>query len=212
MIRFGLPRVGGGGGGGGGVGWGAPSPTHPPPPPHHQPRRPRRRNSTAFKFSLFPAPPPCLANRDALKCIFYVPFNQRRGCLPPSPPRRLPPTLRSPPTFSLLFVLTRVPLFALSPLLCRFSPYEWYNPHPCNPDSDVVENNFTLLNSFWFGVGALMQQGSRLSPGAAGALLYPTVSEGWWLGLARAGGNGERPLAPPRPRREDPVKSTPAPY
>lgn len=45
----------------------------------------------------------------------------------------------------------------------RFSPYEWYNPHPCNPDSDVVENNFTLLNSFWFGVGALMQQGIRFS-------------------------------------------------
>ncbi|KAJ6660235.1 hypothetical protein lerEdw1_017935, partial [Lerista edwardsae] len=44
-----------------------------------------------------------------------------------------------------------------------FSPYEWYNPHPCNPDSDVVENNFTLLNSFWFGVGALMQQGIRFS-------------------------------------------------
>lgn len=44
----------------------------------------------------------------------------------------------------------------------RFSPYEWYNPHPCNPESDVVENNFTLLNSFWFGVGALMQQGRRL--------------------------------------------------
>eukprot|EP00069_Balaena_mysticetus_P016127 bmy_09648T0 len=43
-------------------------------------------------------------------------------------------------------------------VIARFSPYEWYNPHPCNPDSDVVENNFTLLNSFWFGVGALMQQ------------------------------------------------------
>ena len=41
----------------------------------------------------------------------------------------------------------------------RFTPYEWYNPHPCNPDSDVVENNFTLINSVWFGVGALMQQG-----------------------------------------------------
>ncbi len=41
----------------------------------------------------------------------------------------------------------------------RFSPYEWYNPHPCNPDSDVLENNFTLLNSFWFGIGALMRQG-----------------------------------------------------
>lgn len=42
----------------------------------------------------------------------------------------------------------------------RFTPYEWYNPHPCNPDSDVVENNFTLINSVWFGVGALMQQGT----------------------------------------------------
>ncbi len=41
----------------------------------------------------------------------------------------------------------------------RFSPYEWYNPHPCNPDTDVLDNNFTLLNSFWFGIGALMQQG-----------------------------------------------------
>lgn len=60
----------------------------------------------------------------------------------------------------------------------RFSPYEWYNPHPCNPDSDVVENNFTLLNSFWFGVGALMQQGSCLSLWllllcGAGALYIP---------------------------------------
>lgn len=44
----------------------------------------------------------------------------------------------------------------------RFSPYEWYDAHPCNPGSDVVENNFTLLNSFWFGVGSLMQQGTAL--------------------------------------------------
>ncbi|XP_039516715.1 glutamate receptor ionotropic, kainate 2 isoform X2 [Pimephales promelas] len=51
-------------------------------------------------------------------------------------------------------------------VIARFSPYEWYNPHPCNPDSDVVENNFTLLNSFWFGVGALMRQGSELMPKA----------------------------------------------
>jgi len=44
-------------------------------------------------------------------------------------------------------------------VLARFSPYEWYNPHPCNPDCDVVENQFTLLNSLWFTVGSLMQQG-----------------------------------------------------
>ena len=44
-------------------------------------------------------------------------------------------------------------------VLARFSPYEWYNPHPCNPDSDMVENQFTLLNSLWFTIGSLMQQG-----------------------------------------------------
>ncbi|XP_011241425.1 glutamate receptor ionotropic, kainate 2 isoform X2 [Mus musculus] len=62
--------------------------------------------------------------------------------------------------------------------LCLFSPYEWYNPHPCNPDSDVVENNFTLLNSFWFGVGALMQQGSELMPKALSTRIVGGI---WWF-------------------------------
>lgn len=29
---------------------------------------------------------------------------------------------------------------------------------------EVLENEFTLGNSFWFGVGTLMQQGSNLNP------------------------------------------------
>ncbi|KAL9864671.1 glutamate receptor ionotropic, kainate 2 isoform 3-T3 [Geothlypis trichas] len=64
------------------------------------------------------------------------------------------------------------------PARCLFSPYEWYNPHPCNPDSDVVENNFTLLNSFWFGVGALMQQGSELMPKALSTRIVGGI---WWF-------------------------------
>ena len=44
-------------------------------------------------------------------------------------------------------------------VLARFTPYEWYNPHPCNQDSDVMENQFTLANSLWFTIGSLMQQG-----------------------------------------------------
>jgi len=44
-------------------------------------------------------------------------------------------------------------------VLARFSPYEWYDPHPCNAQCDVVENQFTLVNSLWFCVGSLMQQG-----------------------------------------------------
>ncbi|XP_061424119.1 glutamate receptor ionotropic, kainate 2-like isoform X3 [Lethenteron reissneri] len=63
-------------------------------------------------------------------------------------------------------------------VIARFSPYEWYNPHPCNPDSDVVENNFTMLNSFWFGVGALMQQGSELMPKALSTRIVGGI---WWF-------------------------------
>lgn len=44
-------------------------------------------------------------------------------------------------------------------VLARFSPYEWQNPHPCKQDSGVVVNQFTVLNSLWFTIGSLMQQG-----------------------------------------------------
>ncbi|XP_026091409.1 glutamate receptor ionotropic, kainate 2-like isoform X2 [Carassius auratus] len=63
-------------------------------------------------------------------------------------------------------------------VIARFSPYEWYNPHPCNPESDVLENNFTLLNSFWFGVGALMRQGSELMPKALSTRIVGGI---WWF-------------------------------
>lgn len=63
-------------------------------------------------------------------------------------------------------------------ILARFSPYEWYNPHPCNPDTDVVENQFSLLNSLWFTVGSLMQQGSDLTPRAASTRLVAGI---WWF-------------------------------
>lgn len=48
-------------------------------------------------------------------------------------------------------------------VLARFSPYEWQNPHPCKQDSGVVVNQFTVLNSLWFTIGSLMQQG-KLDP------------------------------------------------
>ncbi|XP_036208610.1 glutamate receptor ionotropic, kainate 1 [Myotis myotis] len=62
-------------------------------------------------------------------------------------------------------------------VVARFTPYEWYNPHPCSPDPDVVENSFTLLNSVWFGVGALMQQGSELVPKALSTRI---LAGSWW--------------------------------
>lgn len=63
-------------------------------------------------------------------------------------------------------------------ILARFSPYEWYNPHPCNPDTDEVENTFDLANSFWFTVGTLMQQGSDVNPRAVSTRI---VGGTWWF-------------------------------
>ncbi|KAK6187489.1 hypothetical protein SNE40_005502 [Patella caerulea] len=63
-------------------------------------------------------------------------------------------------------------------ILARFSPYEWYNPHPCNPDTDTVENTFNLANSFWFTVGTLMQQGSDVNPRAVSTRI---VGGTWWF-------------------------------
>ncbi|XP_039523471.1 glutamate receptor ionotropic, kainate 1 isoform X5 [Pimephales promelas] len=63
-------------------------------------------------------------------------------------------------------------------VIARFTPYEWYNPHPCNPSSEVVQNNFTLLNSLWFGVAALMRQGSELMPKALSTRIVGGI---WWF-------------------------------
>lgn len=47
----------------------------------------------------------------------------------------------------------------------RLSPYEWTNPYPCRQEeSAVMLNSFSLLNSFWFTIGSLMQQGSDIAP------------------------------------------------
>uniref|UniRef100_A0AAR5QFC0 Glutamate receptor 1 n=1 Tax=Dendroctonus ponderosae TaxID=77166 RepID=A0AAR5QFC0_DENPD len=63
-------------------------------------------------------------------------------------------------------------------ILARFSPYEWDNPHPCNSEPDVLENQFTLLNSLWFTIGSLMQQGSDIAPKAVSTRM---VAGMWWF-------------------------------
>jgi ionotropic glutamate receptor len=58
------------------------------------------------------------------------------------------------------YILVSVTMFVVA----RFSPYEWNNPHPCHSGAEIVENQFSLANSFWFTIGTLMQQGSDLNP------------------------------------------------
>lgn len=56
-------------------------------------------------------------------------------------------------------------LFCLT--LLRLTPYEWYNPHPClKGRCNLLINQYSLGNSFWFPVGGFMQQGSTIAPRA----------------------------------------------
>ncbi|XP_066598282.1 glutamate receptor ionotropic, kainate 2 isoform X1 [Prorops nasuta] len=55
-------------------------------------------------------------------------------------------------------------------VMARFSPYEWSNPHPCLAESDVVENQFSVSNSFWFITGTFLRQGSGLNPKVSGRM------------------------------------------
>ncbi|XP_065092491.1 glutamate receptor ionotropic, kainate 2 isoform X2 [Ochlerotatus camptorhynchus] len=63
-------------------------------------------------------------------------------------------------------------------ILARFTPYEWENPHPCNSDPHFLENSFTLLNSLWFTIGSLMQQGCDIAPKAVSTRM---VAGMWWF-------------------------------
>ncbi|XP_073988845.1 kainate-type ionotropic glutamate receptor subunit 1D isoform X1 [Rhodnius prolixus] len=63
-------------------------------------------------------------------------------------------------------------------ILARFTPYEWQNPHPCNPNPDHLENQFTLLNCMWFAIGSLMQQGCDFLPKAVSTRM---VAGMWWF-------------------------------
>lgn len=47
-------------------------------------------------------------------------------------------------------------------LVSRFSPYEWKNVR--GEKEPQLNEEFSLLNSFWFSTGALMLQGSDTCP------------------------------------------------
>ncbi|KAF2346082.1 Ionotropic glutamate receptor L-glutamate and glycine-binding domain, partial [Trinorchestia longiramus] len=60
----------------------------------------------------------------------------------------------------------------------RFTPYEWQNPHPCDPEPESLENQFTMLNCMWFAIGSLMQQGCDFLPQAVSTRM---VAGMWWF-------------------------------
>ncbi|XP_018792801.1 PREDICTED: glutamate receptor ionotropic, kainate 2-like [Bactrocera latifrons] len=78
-----------------------------------------------------------------------------------------------------LYVLTAYILVSLTLfVMARFSPYEWNNPHPCMKESDIVENQFSVSNSFWFITGTFLRQGSGLNPKAVSTRIVGAI---WWF-------------------------------
>ncbi|XP_018340936.1 PREDICTED: glutamate receptor ionotropic, kainate 2-like isoform X2 [Trachymyrmex septentrionalis] len=60
----------------------------------------------------------------------------------------------------------------------RICPAEWSNPYPCIEEPEVLENQFSFKNAFWFAIGAIMQQGSEIAPIGISTRM---VASCWWF-------------------------------
>ena len=85
--------------------------------------------------------------------------------VPTTPPTRLFSFMNPLAVEIWIYVLVAYVLVSITIyVVARFSPCEWQNPHPCETENNIFENQFTLSSSFWFAVGTMMQQGSDLNP------------------------------------------------
>lgn len=102
----------------------------------------------------------------ACKSFFDITSNNKHHFqVPTSQPTRLFSFMNPLAVEIWLYVLAAYMLVSFTLfVMARFSPYEWNNPHPCHRDFDVVENQFSVSNSFWFITGTFLRQGSGLNP------------------------------------------------
>ncbi|KAK7495314.1 hypothetical protein BaRGS_00013496, partial [Batillaria attramentaria] len=59
----------------------------------------------------------------------------------------------------------------------RFSPYEWQVSEDSGKDATAT-NTFSISNTLWFSLGALMQQGSDISPRSLSGRI---IGSAWWF-------------------------------
>ncbi|XP_011500631.1 PREDICTED: glutamate receptor ionotropic, kainate 3-like, partial [Ceratosolen solmsi marchali] len=75
---------------------------------------------------------------------------------------------------ALIFIFVSLLFFVLG----RVSPAEWNNTYPCIEEPNELQNQFTITNSFWFTIGAIMQQGSEIAPISKSTR---TLAGCWWF-------------------------------
>ncbi|XP_048512589.1 glutamate receptor ionotropic, kainate 2-like [Athalia rosae] len=78
--------------------------------------------------------------------------------------------------YSLMVAYTFVSLIIF--IVGRLCPTEWNNPYPCIEEPEELENQFTLKNSLWFTIGAIMQQGSEIAPIGLSTRM---AASAWWF-------------------------------
>jgi hypothetical protein len=61
-------------------------------------------------------------------------------------------------------------------LVSRFSPYEWH--YDASKNENGLNNDFTILNTLWFNLAAVMQQGVDIAPRSVSGRL---VASAWWF-------------------------------
>ncbi|KAJ8970835.1 hypothetical protein NQ317_000708 [Molorchus minor] len=114
---------------------------------------------------------------------FTMPFMNLGISILYKQPEPVPPSLFmfTSPFSILVWTMLAISYFLVSLaffVMGRLTPSEWQNPYPCVEEPDYLINQFSMRNSLWFTIGALMQQGTELAPIS---IATRTASGVWWF-------------------------------
>ncbi|KAH8278044.1 hypothetical protein KR026_006912 [Drosophila bipectinata] len=66
----------------------------------------------------------------------------------------------------------------LKTIVARIAQMDWENPHPCNPDPEVLENMWHIHNTGWLSVASIMTAGCDILPKSPQVRLFEAT---WWV-------------------------------
>nr|XP_016926510.1 glutamate receptor ionotropic, kainate 2 [Drosophila suzukii] len=66
----------------------------------------------------------------------------------------------------------------LKTIVARISKMDWENPHPCNRDPEVLENQWHIHNTGWLTVASIMTAGCDILPKSPQVRMFEAT---WWI-------------------------------